>query len=108
MSIHRVEITENAEQDIFDIYRYIALNDSVSNAEHVFDSLEALCLSLAELPDRGHVPPELDYLGIKEYREVHFKPYRVIYQITRNTVYILCIADGRRDMRSFLEKRLVR
>ncbi len=105
---HRVEITESAEQDILDIYRYIAHHDSVRNAEHVFDRLEALCLSLAELPDRGHVPPELDYLGIKEYLEVHFKPYRVIYRITGKTVYILCIVDGRRDMRSFLQRRIIR
>lgn len=105
---HRVEITEYAEQDILDIYRYITHHDSTLNAEYIFDHLQALCLSLAELPDRGHVPPELDYLGIKEYLEVHFKPYRVIYRVTGKAVYILCVADGRRDMRSFLESRLVR
>ncbi len=105
---HRIELSESAEQDILDIYRYIAHHDSVHNAERVSDSLEELCWSLTELPDRGHVPPELDYLGIKEYLEVHFKPYRVIYQITGNSVFIHCVVDGRRDMRSFLQRRVVR
>lgn len=105
---HRIEFSESAEQDILDIYRYIAHHDSAHNAERVIDHLEELCLSLTELPDRGHVPPELDYLGIKEYLEVHFKPYRVIYQVTGKTVFIHCVVDGRRDMRSFLQQRVVR
>lgn len=105
---YRVEMTKGAEQDILDIFHYIAQHDSVQSAESVFDHLGTLCLSLAELPDRGHVPPELDYLGIKEYLEVHFKPYRVIYQVTGKAVFFHCVADGRRDMRSFLQKRVVR
>lgn len=105
---HQVEITAGAEQDILDIYHYIAHHDSAKSAEMVFDHLETLCLSLAELPDRGHMPPELDYLGIKEYLEVHFKPYRVIYQVTGKTVFLHCVADWRLDMRSFLQKRVVR
>ena len=105
---HLVEISENAERDILDTYRYIAGHDSVDNAEHVFDRLETLCLSLADLPDRGHILPELDRLGITEYLEIHFKPYRVIYRIDNKVIYILCVVDGRRDMRSFLQRRVLR
>lgn len=105
---YRVEITDVAEQDILDIYYYISHHDSIENADHVITKLENLCLSLNEQPTRGHVPPELDRIGIKEYLELHFKPYRVIYRIQNNTVIILCVADGRRDMRSLLERRLIR
>ena len=105
---YKVEITGEAEQDILDLYHYIARHDSVQSADHVFNRLEELCLSLAEHPRRGHVPPELDSIGIKEYSEVHFKPYRVIYQIIRKTVYVHCVVDGRRDMRTFLDRRIFR
>ena len=36
--------------------------------------------SLADSPHRGSYPKELLDLGIREYREVFFKPYRLIYR----------------------------
>lgn len=105
---YSVEIINVAEQDILDIFFYIARNDSVESAEYVLNELETLCFSLSDLPVRGHVPPELENLGIKDYLEIHFKPYRIIYQIIEKSVYIHCVVDGRRDIRSFLEYRLIR
>jgi toxin ParE1/3/4 len=105
---YRVRIIEDAEQDLIDIYIYVAVNDSAQRANYVLDQLESLCLSLAELPDRGHVPPELDRIGVTTYLEVHFKPYRVIYQITGRDVDIHGVLDGRRDMQTLLERRILR
>ena len=74
----------------------------------MLDSLEELCNSLAELPERGNAPMELGDLGITEYREVRYKPYRVIYRIVGDEVVIVCFIDGRRDIESLLQRRLLR
>lgn len=108
MKRYRIQITEEAEQDLIDIYRYIAFHDSVENGVYVLDKLESLCSDLAELPLRGNVPPELDRIGVTTYREVRFKPYRIIYEVIGQDVFVHCILDGRRDMLSLLERRLVR
>ena len=108
MKRYRVRFAEEAEQDLVDIYRYITIRDSAETASHVLDRLESLCVRLAELPGRGHVPPELDRIGVLSYREVHFKPYRVIYEVIRQDVFIHCVLDGRRDMQVLLERRLIR
>ncbi|MCP3670803.1 MAG: type II toxin-antitoxin system RelE/ParE family toxin [Gammaproteobacteria bacterium] len=108
MKRYRVRIIEDAEHDLIDIYHYIALNDSSENANYVLEQLESLCLRLAELPLRGHVPPELNHIGVTDYREVHFKPYRIIYQVIGQDVFIHCVLDGRRDIMSLLERRLLR
>jgi len=105
---YRVRIIEDAEQDLIDIHTYIARHDSAANAEYVMDQLETLCLSLADLPLRGHVPPELARIGVTAYREVHFKPYRVIYEVIGQDVFVHCVLDGRRDLQSLLERRLLR
>jgi toxin ParE1/3/4 len=63
--------------------------------------------SLSRFPERGSYPKELAALGIKEYRQAAFKPYRVIYRITGNQVVIYLIVDGRRDMQSVLARRLL-
>ncbi|MCY4584915.1 MAG: hypothetical protein OXB98_02640 [Bryobacterales bacterium] len=36
-----------------------------------------------------------------------FKPYRIIYRVREDDVHVLVIADGRRNMRVLLERRLL-
>lgn len=104
----RVRLAEDAERDLIDLHRYIATHDSAEKAAYVLDQLESLCANLAALPLRGHFPPELDRIGVTNYREVHFKPYRVIYEVIGQDVFIHGVLDGRRDMQSLLERRLLR
>lgn len=101
-----VLLTEGAEQDLESIYDYIAEFDCITNAEYVLDKLMEIVESLSYLPERGGYPKELVSLGIKEYRQVSFKPYRVIYRVVGLKVYIYVIADGRRHMQSLLARRL--
>ncbi len=103
---YQVFLTADAERDLADIYGYIAAHDAPDNADLVLDRIGEVVGSLCEFPDRGTYPKELDALGIREYREVFFKPYRVIYRVLGKRVYIYLIADGRRDMRTLLERRI--
>lgn len=108
MITYQIKITSEAEKDIEDIYDYIAKKDSPLKAQYVLDNLELLILSLDESPERGHYPPELIVQGIKEYREVLFKPYRAVYEIIGKKVVVHLCVDGRRDMKSLLERRILR
>ncbi|MFO7818230.1 MAG: type II toxin-antitoxin system RelE/ParE family toxin [Thermodesulfobacteriota bacterium] len=69
--------------------------------------IDKILSSLSEFPKRGAYPKELLMLGIREYREIFFKPYRIIYRVVDENVYILLIADGRRDMQSLLQTRIL-
>ena len=42
-----------------------------------------------------------------EDREIFFKPYRLVYRVVENDVYVFLIADGRRDMQTRLQWRLL-
>lgn len=106
-SSHEVLLTEGAEQDLESIYDYIAAFDSVANADCVLDQLLEVAESLSRFPERGSYPMELSALGIREYRQAFFKPYRVIYRVVETQVIIYVIADGRRDMQSLLARRLL-
>jgi toxin ParE1/3/4 len=103
-----VLLTEGAEQDLESIHDYIAQFDCVANANYVLDQLVKVAESLQRFPERGSYPKELIALGIKEYRQTFFKPYRVIYRVVGSRVIIYLIADGRRDMQSLLARRLLR
>jgi len=105
---HRVSLVESAERDLFELHLYVESNDSPERADALLDRLERTVASLEKMPERGHFPPELERIGIREYREIHFKPYRILYTIDGDTVIVHCILDGRRDMQSLLEHRLLR
>ena len=103
-----VFIISDAEDDLFEIRHFIARNDSISKADKILAKLEEKCLSLANFPNRGHTPPELERIAVFDYLEVHYKPYRIIYQIIERKVYVHCVLDGRRDLQELLYERLLR
>ncbi len=105
--MYEVYLTDHALQDLEEIDDYIAVTDSPQRAEYVLSEIEKVFLSLSEMPARGNYPDELLKLGIKEYREVFFKPYRIVYRIQDKKVYVYLIADGRRDMQTLLSRRLL-
>ena len=104
---YKVLLSRSAERDFEEIYNYIAENDTQGNADHVLDKLMDVAETLASFPERGSYPKELLALGIREYRQAHFKPYRVIYRVIGKQVLIYMIADGRRDMQTLLSRRML-
>ena len=104
---HEVLLTADAVSDLREIVAWISANDAPAKAGHVLERIEAAIFALAQYPERGAHPKELIELGIREYRETFFKPYRIIYRVIGRRVYVYLIADGRRDMQSLLERRLL-
>lgn len=104
---YEVLLTEGAEQDLQSIYDYIAEFHCKADADYVLDRLLEVVESLTAFPERGAYPKELVALGIRDYRQTTFKPYRVIYRVMGQKVYIYVIADGRRDIQSLLARRLL-
>ena len=104
---HTVLLTEDAAADLADIVDYVAAADGPLRARRVLDRFETTLAHLEGFPERGAHPPELLELGIREYREVFFKPYRVIYRVQSPSVWVLVIADGRREMQRLLARRLL-
>jgi toxin ParE1/3/4 len=101
-----VLLTEDAGSDLEELYDYIAEHDAPSKADYVVDRI-AVMETLATFPERGSYPKELLALGIREYRQTFFKPYRVIYRVIGERVYVYLIVDGRRDMQALLQRRLL-
>jgi toxin ParE1/3/4 len=102
-----VLLTNDAASDLDELYDYITGHDAPQEADHVLEQIEKAFSRLSEFPERGAYPKELLALGIREYREVFFKPYRIIYRVMDKNVFVLLIADGRRDRHSLLQRRLL-
>ena len=104
---YQVYLTGDAVRDLEDVYDYTEFHDTLAQADYVLDEIEKVFLSLVSNPERGSYPGELLALGMREFREVYFKPYRIIYRVLSEAVYVMVIADGRRDMQALLQRRLL-
>jgi toxin ParE1/3/4 len=107
VAAYEVFLTRGAERDLTELHRYVASSDSPDRADGLLDQVLQAAQRLASFPERGHVPGELEALGIREYRQLVVGPYRLIYRVREDRVYVYVIADGRRDMQSLLERRLL-
>jgi toxin ParE1/3/4 len=104
---YAVVIDVAAERDLDEIATFIAENDSIERALYVTANIERAISRLSVFPNRGPHPRELLEHGIRDFREIHYKPYRILYRITRDQMVVVLIADGRRDMRTLLARRLL-
>jgi toxin ParE1/3/4 len=105
---YKVIIDPLAKADLKEIFIFVSINDSVNSANKLLDTLESTCEKLEKYPNRGHIPPELRETGIKNYLEIHYKPYRIINEIEGKSVYIHSVLDGRRNIQEILNNRILR
>ena len=94
-----------AENDLRNIIEYIA-EDSPVNASNIFEKIRQKASNLHILPERGRIVQELRDHGILQYRELILSPWRIIYRISGESVYVLSILDSRQNIEDILLKRL--
>jgi plasmid stabilization system protein ParE len=95
-----------AENDLKEIIEYIAI-DSPADALKTFKRIKQKASSLYTLPERGRIVPELQDQGILLYRELIVPPWRIIYRISEEKVYVLSLLDARQNVEDILLKRLI-
>jgi addiction module RelE/StbE family toxin len=105
--IYKVKWTSNAKEDLLNIVDYIK-KDSLSSAREVYEQIKEKAQSSNFFPLRGRVVPELLKEGITIYRELIAKPYRIMYKIENDTVYIMAIFDSRQNMEELLLQKLLK
>lgn len=103
---YKIEFTNWAESDIDDIVTYIAENDNVTDAVKVYLKLKKRISDLNELADRGRIVPELKRIKVMEYKEIIYNPYRIIYKVENQVVFIVAVYDGRREIDDVIFRRI--
>ncbi|WP_456407435.1 type II toxin-antitoxin system RelE/ParE family toxin [Thiolapillus sp.] len=104
---YRVSWAEAAEEDLKSIIEYIYA-DNPPAARGNLNKIKTKTSELCSFPQRGRVVPELKDHGILQYRELIIPPWRVIYRISEEQVYVLSVIDSRRNIEDILLQRLVR
>jgi len=102
-----VFMLQEAEFDLEAIFQYILDSGNPAAAKDMIRLIRNACDSLSQMPDRGHVPPELARTDNYEYRQIIVESYRTIYQVVESNVFIFGIIHGRRNVDEVLKQRLL-
>ncbi len=95
----RVNLSQPAETDLFDIWRTIAA-DSAANADHFIDRLLSTCeQTLAPHPEAGRRRDELALA----FRSFPVGDYVIFYRIAADGIEIARILHGSRDFTALIE-----
>jgi plasmid stabilization system protein ParE len=104
---YKIEWTLNAKSDLLNIVAYIK-KDSPSIAEDVYQKIRERAHSSNFFPLKGRVVPELQKEGITLYGEVVATPWRIIYKVGNESVYIMAIFDSRQNVEDILLQKLLK
>lgn len=104
----KIVILASAELDLQDLRAYVVKDFSAATWQKTFKQIKASIRNLASFPQLGSVPDELQTLNLTQYRQVISGQNRIIYEVRQDTIYIHLVVDSRRDLSSFLLRRLVR
>ena len=94
MADFQVLWTEAARRDLAGIVEFIVEASGSARALAVLDRVERRCETLATLPDRGRIVPELRFVDVHAYRELIEGPWRIIYRFDVDHVYVTAVLDA--------------
>jgi toxin ParE1/3/4 len=98
---------EPASLDLIEIIEFIH-RDRPAAARKMGRDILLAAARLSRQPRRGTLVPELYGQGISECRQIYVEVYRVIYDIQPESIDVLAVLDGRRDIQSSCFQRLLR
>ena len=105
--IYKVKWTSNAKEDLLNIVAYIK-KDSPTNAREIYLKIKKKANSSNFFPLKGRVVPELQKEGITMYRELISSPWRIMYKVDSDTIYIMAIFDSRQNVEELLLQKLIK
>jgi len=94
----RITWSEVSVENLSAIHDFISL-DSPGRADRFLPRLIAAAEPLEAFPQMGRLVPE----GDGRQREILFEPYRLIYRVDEDEVFIVAVVHQARDLASLLE-----
>ena len=92
-------LTARAEQDLSDIWEYIA-GDNIAAAGRVLDALEKAMYRVARNPGIGHMREDL---ADRRHRFFLVYSYLIVYRMETRPLQVIRILHAARDVQSILQ-----
>ena len=96
--IKKIAWTEDGSSSFEEVIEYIAKDSPYYagiTAEKIFSSIERL----EDSPGICRIVPEYNNPNI---REIIYKSYRIVYKIVEDTIFVVLVVHGARDLKALL------
>jgi toxin ParE1/3/4 len=103
----KVSWSDTAIRDLQAIVEYIA-EENLQAATDTLRRIEKRAEALRAQSLRGRIVPELRGIGVMHYRELIERPWRIVYRVEAQQVFVLAVLDTRRNLQTLLLERLIR
>ena len=100
MKTHEIIISETADECLFNIAYYIALDNPVRSETFVDEMVESLSKTLSVFPLAGKVYSDMNFNF--EMRSLAYKNYVCFYKVTGDVVEILFIFNSAQNIKNIL------
>ena len=104
--MNRIVWATVAADDFREVFEYLK-SQSQTVARSFVDQVDSVVRRLGTHPRSGRIVPELKKQNISRYREVVLNPWRLFYRYEQDTVYIVSLIDGRRNIEEILFRRVL-
>ena len=74
---------------------------------HMLNKLKEKDVNFHHSPQPRRIIPELQECGIYQYRELIVAPWRIMYRVQEDKVYVLAVLDSRQNIEDILLKRIL-
>ncbi len=103
----KINWSEQAALDLERLISYIA-SENPKNAGQILKKIKTEVSQLDYLPFRGRIVPEFEGQGFLLFRELVVTPWRIMYRVSFENVYILAVFDSRKNVDDVLLERFLK
>ena len=89
----KIYFSSKAYEDLDYVIEYY-YNKNKKTAREYYSGINKAISRLRKSPESGRIVPEYLEEGIRNYREILFKNFRIVYKIIKSEIYIIRILDA--------------
>ncbi len=103
----QVKWSFDAKSDLVKIISYIKEISGPTTARQVYDRIKEKTAKCTNYPEGYRIIPELQEIGMLEYREIIESPLRIFFRVTDEEIRIISVIDERRNVEDLLYKKVM-
>jgi len=103
---HSIIWSKDAADELAEIVSYIKNNSGKITAANVYKKITDKVNDASENAEGRRIAPLLKELGIIDTHQINVNPWVIYYRVENNTMKIISIIDGRRNLGEILYKKM--
>jgi len=103
----KINWSEQAALDLERLITYIA-SENPKTAGQILKKIKTEVSQLDYLPFRSRIVPEFEEQGLLLFRELIVAPWRIVYRVSFDHIYILAAFDSRKNVDDVLLERFLK